>query len=124
MDQFIAAAYALAIQLLPIIGVAVLIVLIVALNKVIKLLNTTMVTLGRSHKTLDLLDKSLEKVQAPLDSAVKVAKTVDEAHEATVKAVKNSAAYLRKNRDEIKNKIDQLLKKNQGSVDLDDNDVL
>ncbi len=124
MDQFIAAAYILAVQLLPIIGVAVLIILIVLLAKIIKLIDKTIGTLDRSHKTLDLVDKSLEKAQGPLDSAVKLAKTVDEAHDAAVKAVKNSAAYIRRNREELKRKIDQLLKRNQDIEDIDDIDVL
>ena len=122
MDQFIAAAYVLAVQLLPIIGVAVLIILIVLLTKLLKLIDKLTGTLDRSHSTLNLIDMSLEKVQAPLESAAKVAKTIDEAHEFAVSAIKNSAAYLRKNHEEIKNKIDQLLNRRQGFVDLDDID--
>ncbi len=124
MDQFIGAAYILSIQLLPIIGVAVMIILIVVLAKIIKLIDKTVSTLDRSHGTLDLIDKSLEKVQVPLDSAVKVSKTVDEVHDATVKAVKDSAAYLRKNRDEIRQKVDRLLKKDRGTDPDDTDDVL
>lgn len=120
MDQFINAAYLLAIELLPIIGVVVLIMVICLLAKVIKLTNKATETLDRSHSTLDLVDKSIEKVQAPLDSAVKLAHTVDDVHDATVKAVKDSAAYLKRNKDEIKKKVDQVIKKNKNTSDPQD----
>ncbi len=124
MDQFITSAYLLAVELLPIIGVAVLVVLIVLLIKLIKLTDKTSETLDRSHGTLDLIDKSIEKVQVPLDSAVKLSKTVDEVHEATVKAVKDSAVYLKKNKEEIKEKIDGLLNKNKKKDPQDMSDIL
>ncbi len=113
MDQFINAAYLLAIELLPIIGVVVLIMVIVLIVKTIKLTQKTIDTLDRSHTTLDLVDKSIEKVQVPLDSAVKISHTVDDVHDATVKAVSDSAAYLKRNKEAIKNKVDDLLKKNK-----------
>lgn len=120
MDQFLSAAYLLAVELLPILGVAVLIILMVLLIKGIKLTDKTIETLDRTHDTMDLVDKSIEKIQTPLDTAAKVAKTVDEVHDVSVKVVKDGAAYLRKNGGEIKEKINQMVNKTKKKTDPED----
>ena len=91
--------------LLPLLGVLVLVALFIAIIEIIKLLKTTNETLVKTHGTIDLVDDSLKKVQEPLDSVVKVAKTVDKAHDATVKAVDDAKDYVVKNSKELKEKL-------------------
>lgn len=111
MDQFINAAGNLSNELLPTLGLIVLVLLIVLLFKLIKLVTTVIETVSRTHATIDLVDKSIEKAQVPLDTAVKLSGTVDKVHDAGVKLVSDSAEYLNKNKEEIKNKVDQAINK-------------
>lgn len=105
MDAFIVAASDLSKQLIPILGLTVLIILIVLLAKLINLVKTVESTVKRTDNTIDLVDQSLTKVQAPLDTVVKVSHTVDKAHDATVKAVVETKEYLSKNAENIKSKV-------------------
>lgn len=92
-------------SLLPLLGVIVLIGLILVIFELVKLLKTTNKTLEKTHNTIDLVDESLKKVQAPLDTGVKLAGTVDKAHDATVKAVDDAKEYVSKNAEVIKDKV-------------------
>lgn len=104
-DDFIDACKVLSDKLLPILGAVALIVTIVVLFKLLTLLKTLNITLLKSHSTIDLVDESLEKVQAPLDTAVKVSHTVDKAHDATVKLVSKTKDAVIKNADVVKTKV-------------------
>lgn len=105
MDAFIQSFSILSKQLLPILGAVSLVCLIVLLLKFIKFLGSLDDTVIKSHKTIDLLDQSIEKVQAPLDTVVKVSNTVDKAHDATVQAVDSAKDYIVKSAETIKDKV-------------------
>ena len=105
MDAFIQSFSILSKQLLPILGAVSLVCLIVLLLKLIKFLGSLDDTVIKSHKTIDLLDQSIEKVQAPLDTVVKVSNTVDKAHDATVQAVDSAKDYIVKSAETIKDKV-------------------
>lgn len=106
-------------SLLPLLGVIVLIGLIVVIFEIVKLLKTTNKTLEKTHNTIDLVDESLKKVQAPLETGVKIAGTVDKAHDATVKAVDDAKEYVVKNAEVIKDKVTNVVSslKNQKEED-------
>ena len=87
MDDLVLALNSVCEQFLPILGCAVLIALFIVFIKLIGLLKTVNETLLKSHKTIGLVDQSIEKIQQPLDTVVKVSGTVDKAHDATLKAV-------------------------------------
>ena len=89
-------------QLLPVLGVVVLILLMVLLYEVIKIVKRVNTTLDKAHLTIDLVDDSLTKVQSPLDTAVKISGTVDKAHDATVKAAKDAREFVVKNTEAVK----------------------
>ena len=59
-------------ELLPILGVIALIFLIIFLFKLIKLIISLDVTVNKTHGSIEMVEKSLDKVQAPLDTAVNV----------------------------------------------------
>ena len=46
----------------------------------------------------------IEKMQAPLDTVVKVSNTVDKAHDASLEALANTKEYIEKNAEVIKTK--------------------
>lgn len=105
MDAFVQSFSVLSEQLLPILGAVALVCVIILLIKLIKVLSSLDTTLIKSHKTIDLVDESIEKVQAPLDTAVKVSHTVDKAHDLTVEAVGNAKDYIVKSAENIKDKV-------------------
>ena len=105
MDNFIDACKLLSERLLPILGAIALVFTIIVLFKLLTFLKTLNETLLKSHTTIDLVDESLEKVQAPLDTAVKVSHTVDKAHDATVKLVSKTKDAVIKNADVVKTKV-------------------
>ncbi|MBO4919375.1 MAG: hypothetical protein J5365_04385 [Erysipelotrichaceae bacterium] len=110
MDAFILALRDLCKDLLPTLGAACLVCLIVLLIKLIKVMDSVDATLLKTHGTIDLVDKSIEKVQAPLDTAVKVSGTVDKAHDATLVAVKDAKDFVVKNAGEVKDRIAEIMK--------------
>ncbi len=105
MDAFILAFRNLCSDLLPILGAICLVCLIILLIKLIKVLSSVDETLLKTHVTIDLVDRSIEKVQAPLDTAVKVSSTVDKAHDAAINAVKEASDFIVSNAGEIKEKV-------------------
>ena len=100
-------------QLLPVLGVVVLILLMVLLYEVIKIVKRVNTTLDKAHLTIDLVDDSLTKVQSPLDTAVKISGTVDKAHDATVKAAKDAREFVVKNTEAVKEKLSEVLTKKE-----------
>lgn len=117
MDAFILALRDLCKDLLPTLGAACLVCLIVLLVKLIKVMDSVDTTLLKTHGTIDLVDKSIEKVQAPLDTAVKVSGTVDKAHDATLVAAKDVKEFVVKNAGEVKERITEIMKESSKDKD-------
>lgn len=70
MDELLAALSDVSVKLLPILGAAVLVVLIIVLKKVLDLLK-------KVEKTVDTVDETLKKIEAPINTLVGVAKAID-----------------------------------------------
>ena len=117
MDAFIVALSNLCNQIMPILGAVCLVCVIVLLIKLIKVLDSTDLTLLKAHGTIDLVDQSIEKIQAPLDTVVKVSGTVDKAHDATISAVKEAKDFVVKNADDIKERIVEFVKSDKKTID-------
>ncbi|MBO7677462.1 MAG: hypothetical protein J6S49_08110 [Erysipelotrichaceae bacterium] len=93
---------------------------IILLIKLIKVMSSVDVTLLKTHGTIDLVDTSIEKLQAPLDTAVKVSETVDKAHDATIEAAKEVKDFVVENAGDIKEKVTGYInefKKKKDAVD-------
>ncbi len=97
-------------MLMPILGATVLVCLIVLLIRLIKLLKSVQSSTDKLPDTIGLIDTSLEKVQAPLDTVVKVSTTVDKVHDGTVELVDKTKDFVVSNIDTIKEKIVSLKK--------------
>lgn len=105
MDAFILAFKNLCNDIMPILGAVCLVCLIILLIKLIKMVKDVDITILKTHGTIDLVDKSIEKVQVPLDTVVKVSTSVDKAHDATIVAAKEAKNYIDKNGSNIKEKV-------------------
>lgn len=109
MDAFIKSFSSLADELMPILGAVALVCVIILLIKLIKIFGGFNTTVDKANKTIDLVDETIEKAQAPLDTVVKVSHTIDKAHDATVAAVDAVKDMAVKAVKEVKNKVDDYI---------------
>ncbi len=114
MDAFILAASSLSSQILPILGVVALIFLIILLANVIKLIKEITNNLKDMDKTVDLVNDSLVKIQDPLDTASKLSKTVDKAHDSGIAVLKEAAGVLADNFHVVKDYLNEKQAKDGG----------
>ena len=118
MDAFIIAFSNLCKDLLPILGAVCLVCIIILLIKLIKVMSSVDSTLLKTHGTIDLVDRSIEKVQAHLDTVAKVSGTVDKAHDATVEAVNQAKDFVVKNAGDIKERVIAFVKEEEKKDEL------
>ena len=111
MDSFISSLYEICNLLLPMIGVVVLVVLIITLVKVGRLLDTVNDTVEKTQGSIKLVEATLDKVQEPVETVVKVTKSIDKAHDASVKAIDDAKVYVNKNIETIKGRVGELTEK-------------
>ena len=90
--------------IIPFLGAAALCMVIVFLYFLIKFIKDASNTLNKTHKTIDLVDSSIEKIQAPLNTVEKVSKTVDKAHDAVADVAHSAKDFVVNNIENIKNK--------------------
>lgn len=102
MDELLAALGNVSAQLLPILGALALIFLCVLLKKCWGLIESLTKTINGLDPTLRLVDQSIEKVQAPLDTAVKYSHSLDKVHDKTAEAFGKAADFAAENVNEIK----------------------
>lgn len=105
MDAFIKSFSELADQLMPILGAAALVCVVILLIKLIKIMGNLNITVDKTNKTIDLVDESIDKIQQPLNTVVKVSNTVDKAHDATVQAVSAAKDFVVKEAGQLKDKV-------------------
>lgn len=102
MDELLIAMYKVAVQLVPIMGVAVLVFLVLFLRQCIALVKEMTIATQKAQTTLDSTNKSIDKLQVPLDTAVKISETVDQVQESAVGAVKTVVGFVAGNMDSFK----------------------
>lgn len=102
MDELLAAMYKVSVQLVPILGVAVLCFLIYLLRHCVTFVKELTVTVQKTTQTMEGVDKSIDKLQAPLDTVVRLSGTVDQLQETAVETVKNVAGFMAGNLDSAK----------------------
>ena len=89
-------------QLLPILGAAALIYLCILLKHAWKLIDTANDTVKGLDPTVKLANESLEKVQAPLDTVVRLSHSVDDVQAKTAAAFANAGEWATQNVDKLK----------------------
>ena len=115
MDDLLIALSKVSGQLVPIAGAVALIFLCVFLKKLWGLIDSITNTVKGLDPTLRLVDKSIEKVQAPLDTVVKLSHTVDKVHDKTADAFGKAADFAAENVEGIKGMVQEKLQKNEAA---------
>ena len=105
MDQLIQDLQIVCTQLLPIIGAVVLVFLCILLRKLWQTIDALRKTIEGLDPTLRLVDKSIEKVQAPLDTVAKYSKTFDKVHDKTSAAIGKVTDFANDKLDSLKQTI-------------------
>lgn len=90
MDALLESLSTVSLQLLPVLGVAVLVLLLFILKRVFDLLK-------KVDKTVDQVDVTLKKIEGPLETVVNISKTVDFVNNAAENAIKTLAVSAAKN---------------------------
>ncbi|MCI5724022.1 MAG: hypothetical protein MR283_08525 [Erysipelotrichaceae bacterium] len=102
MDQLLLDLQIVCQQLLPIIGSIVLIFLCILLRKLWETIDVVKNTIEGLDPTIRLVDKSIEKVQAPLDTVAKYSKTLDKVHDKTSAVLGKATDFANDKLDAIK----------------------
>ena len=105
MDQLIQDLQIVCTQLLPIIGAVALVFLCILLRKLWQTIDALRKTIEGLDPTLRLVDKSIEKVQAPLDTVAKYSKTFDKVHDKTSAAIGKMTVFANDKLDSLKQTI-------------------
>ena len=120
MDAFILALRNLCSDLLPILGAVALVCVIIFLIKLINVLSSVDIALVKTGDTIDKVDESIEKIQAPLDTVVRLSASVDKAHDATLVAVKDAKDFVVRNMSEAKDKVDSRFSSKDKEDEIDE----
>jgi len=86
MDALLLALQNVSEQLLPILGAVALIFLCIFIKRLIKMVEELTLRIKDLNPTIKLVDQSIEKMQAPLDTVVKYSNTLDKVHDKTNEA--------------------------------------
>lgn len=104
MNEFLISLKEVSSYLLPLLGVIALILLIAVLSGLIRVVKTLDEVVKKAVGTVDLTNQSIEKVQYPLDTAVKLSASIDKAHDASAKAMAEAKDYMVRNASVFKQK--------------------
>lgn len=113
MDDLLLALQNVSQQLLPILGAVALIFLCILLRKIVALVESITATVKGLDPTLRLVDKSIEKVQAPLNTAVKYSHTLDKVHDKTAETFGKAVDFASENIDNLKGFVAEKLPKEE-----------
>lgn len=105
-------------QLSPVLTIVVLVLLGIALWEIIKLIKGLDVTILKLNSTIDEVDKSLEKLQAPLDTVESLSYTVDSVHAFTKRSVEKSVDMITDNFNVVKDWATSLFTKDKHHDDV------
>lgn len=115
-------------KILPIVGVIVLIALVFLVWEIIKFIRGLSTTVDKVNDTITTVDKSVQKLQAPLNTVESLSYTIDSVHVVSKRAVNKSVATITDNYAIIKDWVgtffnDKKEKKTEVEVDLPVNAV-
>ncbi len=124
MDALLSDLQNVCSQLLPIIGSVALIFLCILLKKVWLLIDQATDKVQKLDPTIKLANQSMEKIQAPLDTAVKLSGTVDELHDKAVNSAEKFSAAVTEGIESLGDFVDdKILKKGSSDVPYSSNDI-
>ena len=111
MDALLLALQNVCTQLVPIIGAVALIFLCILLKKAWILIDQATDKVKKLDPTIDLANQSMQKIQAPLDTAVKLSGTVDELHDKAVDSAGKLSAAVTEGMDSLNEFVNDKFKK-------------
>lgn len=101
-------------QLLPILGAVVLIFLCVLLKKAWEMIDSI-------HETIKDVEKSMEKLQAPLDTAVKYSHSLDKVHDKTSEVLQKATDFASENVTKIQSAVQEKFNKDEEEIVEEEN---
>lgn len=102
LDELLELTSSVAWKLLPILGAAVLIYLIILLKRVIKVIENSDKAVITADDTMKTLNRQMQSLDKPLSTLNDLSDTVDYVHEASKSAVKSTVAVVIDNFANIK----------------------
>ncbi len=111
MDELLLALSNVSSQVVPIAGALALVFLCIVLNRLWKLLEAITATVKNLDPTLKLVDQSIEKVQAPLDTVVKLSHTVDDVRDKTAESIARLSTKTAEGTESLKSFVQEKLNK-------------
>lgn len=115
MDAFIMTIREVSVLILPILGAAVLIFLLVLLKNIFDILKKANQTIDQVNKTLLIVDDAMEDVQAALKTVRMITNGIDTASAIASQSITKLAKLVIENYDSIKNWILVLFKRDTTS---------
>lgn len=97
LDQLLNLTSVVAGKLLPILGAAVLVFLIIFLRKLIALLISANEAMGSLNSTLESANKQIDALDKPLQTLNELSETVDNVHEASKSVLRSVLSALLEN---------------------------
>lgn len=118
MDDLLLALQNVSQQLLPVLGAVALVFLCILLRKIVALVESITATVKGLDPTLRLVDQSIEKVQAPLNTAVKYSHTLDRVHDKTAETFGKAVDFASENIDTLKEMVTDKLPKTEEAAEV------
>lgn len=124
MDALILDLANVSSQLLPILGALALIFLCVLLKKAWELIDSINATVKNLDPTIKEVEKSMEKIQAPLDTAVKYSHSLDKVHDKTSEVLSKAADFASENASKLQSAVEEKFKQSDkvNTVEVEDED--
>ena len=94
--------------ILPTLGAITLIALTVLFVRLVSLVKEATLRVKELQPTIQNVDKSIEKIQAPLDTAVNLAHSVDKAQQNAEEAMHQASVYISEQLDKLKTNLQAL----------------
>lgn len=94
--------------ILPTLGAITLIALTVLFVRLASLVKEATLRVKELQPTIQNVDKSIEKIQAPLDTAVNLAHSVDKAQQNAEEAMHQASVYISEQLDKLKTNLQAL----------------
>lgn len=111
MDALILDLSNVSAQILPILGAVALIFLCVLLKKIWELIDTINQSVQKLDPTIKDVEKSMEKLQAPLDTAVKYSHSLDKVHDKTSEVLTKATDFASENINKFQTAMEEKMKK-------------
>ena len=102
MDELLRALQGVSVQLLPFLGVVVLIFLILILRRVYLLLADIGITVVKVNSAMDKVNSSLDEFKMLLSTLSRLSHSIDLVHTATESAIKGAVRVVSENYEWIK----------------------